>query len=349
MKFALVDFWLERITFKLLPKVKPIIVICSFNCRIPEKIMKNFQVVENPSHFEEGKNFIIKTRTDIHKGFLLTFLTHKLNPDLYSHRSEVLQKLLFGYQVSPLTVPDLKFFGKPLQCPKPKVEKVSIKNEILYLNDFDRVYTESLQKYFKIILSTPCKADKAKSARSQLKNIVEGIITSNQKTFGIVYEFSCDVVSDAIFNDLETHDIVALNSLCVDYNESNIKKFFGPHKCREIVPKHRVQEKSQQVGQSQKSEENDQADIENICQQILEDESISNSLTVGEFHYHICTKVSKILQISFFEVENQKNNPVLIEVFRRALEKFFICDDIDFSSIVSDIHSFFGKKLVKLH
>lgn len=371
MKFVLVDFWMEKLTFKLLPKAKDLIVVCSSNCKISGKVAKRCIVVKDPSKIEEGKSWIIKTSSDIHKGFLICLLVSRLNPEVYSHRSEILEKSLGGCRVEALVVPYVKVGGRGIRKVEVEKDKEKIKEggsknmEIVggnlnsikkengldtnegYFNDFDKVYMDSLCKYVSIILTTPSKADKSKSARAQIRNIVDGMITSHQKKNSGFKIVSSIQVADAIIDDLEKHDVMTLNPVSVYYNEYNILQYFGTHKTKEFEPQHKNKENFEMKAEPeivQKVENFDEI-INSVFDECEKNEKVLKSTNVGELHYYTYIIFSKSTNTPYSELQSSSNQKMITKIIEKLLTTHF---DLD-KDVIQDIYSNFSVKLKNIN
>jgi hypothetical protein len=119
-----------------------------------------------------------------------------------------------------------------------KIEKIS--KSLNENSIFDQIYLESLNKFTKMyLINKYTRVNKTKSLKSQLKNLIEGIMSSNRKRNGNFIEFSADNLVEVIINDLETYGVI-MCGLNIHYNDQAIDEFFGEFKSKVFVPCHKL-------------------------------------------------------------------------------------------------------------
>lgn len=125
----------------------------------------------------KGGIFSMSVSNEVQRGVLLSnIFTKKPSVIVHTSRPEILSKYLPGVILEVLKSPLRSI--RAVAEEKPRVFQPSPKKEIDY---FDIVYQESLKKYLETLLLSNIRANKQKSAKAQVKNLVVGIIASLKK------------------------------------------------------------------------------------------------------------------------------------------------------------------------
>ena len=237
MAAVVIDYLFDFLSLADVPDAQNTYIICSDTCQVNDDILAVFNESTDIERLVKGGKYISRVTNDIQSGFLLSYLINKLQAEVYSHRPELISRLFGVQNVRCLQTPDKLFESKPNAAPLAQASgNWDMKQPV---DSFDKVYQDSLEKYVETILCQPIRATKIKSAKGQLKNIVDGIVISLTKRSNIKVEFSSEDISDSIFADLESHGIIAQSMAAVSYFDEWIESYFGKRKVKIFVPRHR--------------------------------------------------------------------------------------------------------------
>ena len=353
MSIALIDFLLDCIEPNFLPSFECAVIVCNDNCKVNESVSNNFCFTDSVEILKNGGCFVVKVKHEVQRGFLINYLNNALKPTVFSHRPETLAKILNLQVVLPLMTPDrtvkkplknVDMLGKIVDHTSEPQEKPIKGQEI-----FTKIYQESFDKYVKIILTTPNKAEKNKSFKAQIRNIVEGIITSNQKKSGLLIDFTADKVTESIINDLEGHEIIRFGSSNVSYSEMLIEQFFGKNKSKMFIPGFNIAQNIEinkgkntdnKVGTMIKDWE------KSVYEYCVSDSEIFDSKTIGELYYlvymgiiHCCKKDLEKLEVNEIDV--------IEKVLKNLMTDFFVVEKMSANELMKDVHLNFSQKIQK--
>ena len=178
------------------------------------------------------------------------------NLKLYTARPGTFQSFMPECNISSIQIPSQNLpFKKNAASPASKFPQ---NDAFVSANPgFDVVYNESLMKYAKtFLMEKAVRAGKEKSAKAQLKNLVDGTIANMNKRSGKCESHDSDSIVEAIFQDLENHQII-ISGITLEYNDILIQEFFGREKPMTFQPAHRmVGPKSNTYSSYQKQNEN---------------------------------------------------------------------------------------------
>lgn len=346
MSICVVDFISNAIVPNILPNYQHNYIICAENCQILDPVVNNYVQSSNIETLLSLGSYIIRISNDIQRGFLLGFLCNKFKADVYSHRPEVISRTLNIQSVRLLPTPDRVLEAGPsfLQPSQPSVPSVPKKP----LDNFDMIYQESLEKYIETILTQQIRAVKFKSAKAQLKNIVDGIIIKNQKKNNMQVTFSSDEIVESMFSDLETHGIISASVASVTYFDDWIECYFGKRKGKEFLPRHR---NPNEIRAPQRP--NNQVDLslpqellQNLLPLFVQNPRLNQIKSVGELSHLIKTT----LNTSVIPAQIQKSN---LESISEKILYFMLKNHFDTEDgqspelVIQNIAINFGTKITK--
>lgn len=240
MSIAILDVTSKRISTEFLPTEPIILIICSPNCLIPNTIpYKQISRINLENLLLDGI-YCIRASNNCERGVIIGSLCSKhgllynnikISIKIFTSRSNIIFKCI---EITPeaLSIP---IYNWPIN-----IDSGSDLNSYLDSKDlFDILYMESLVKYSKTFLCDKLlRAYKEKSAKAQLKNIVEGTIASNKKK-GKNISIEADEIVDAIFSDFELNEIIYIKGN-IEYNDINIDAYFGVLKTKTFIPTHKA-------------------------------------------------------------------------------------------------------------
>ena len=340
MSICVIDYISDSMDPSSIPNYQYNYVICNETCQISEYISSTYTQSNDIERLSTPGSYIIKVSNDIQRGFLLAFLCNKLKGEIYSHRPEVVSRTLNMPNVKLLPTPEKiletrsNFFQPPPPTNTPKKP----------LDAFDLIYQESLEKYVETILTQQIRAIKLKSAKAQLKNIVDGINIKNQKKSVIQAPIPSDEVVEAMFSDLENSGIISTGMATVTYFDEWIECFFGKRRGKEFMPKHR-NPNSEAVPQrfnNQKDNIISTELLEQIIGLCLQDTRLNMVKSIGELA-HLIKPILNQLQIAQ-QIPSSKTEMVSEKVLSYLLRQFF---DLEDGKVVDNAIRNFGTKIYK--
>lgn len=348
MSICVIDYISDSMDPSNIPNYQYNYVICNENCQVSEYITSTYAQSNDIERLSSPGSYIIKVSNDIQRGFLLAFLCNKLKGEIFSHRPEVVSRTLNIPNVKLLPTPEKTLEIKPNYFQPTPAPSASKKPQ----DTFDLIYQESLEKYVETILTQQIRAIKIKSAKAQLKNIVDGIVIKNQKKNGVQVNFVSDEVVDAMFNDLENSGIISASMATVTYFDEWIDCFFGKRRGKEFVPKHRnpnievkPQRSANQAG-SQFVNVISQELLEYIIQLCVQDSRLSMVKSIGELSHLIKPIFNQPQVVS--QIPSSKIDSALDRVLSYLLKQFFECEDgRSVDTVIQNLGVNFGTKIVR--
>ena len=356
MSIALIDYLLDCIEPNFLPSFECAIIICNHTCKVSESISNEFSEANSIEVLKNGGCFVFKVKHEVQRGFLINYLSNALQPTVFSHRPETLTKVLSLKVVLPLITPE-RTVNKPLKRIELSVKNVDTslalqESPIERQEAFKKIYQESLEKYVKIILGTPNRAEKIKSFKAQIRNIVDGIIISNKKKSGVLVDFNADKVTESIISDLESHEIIRLGSSNVLYCELLIEQFFGVNKVKVFIPGFNSdRDRDIAINKDTKTENKFEPLIKDwdkgLYEYCLSDSEIFDSRTIGELYYCICMCVINSCKKEF-ESFQANEFEVIEKILKKIVTEFFLLEMMSVDDLMKDVHLNFSLKICKI-
>ena len=234
MSISVIDYTGDYINKDILPNEPIQLVICEECSLVPDKLNAVLLVTLDYEKLTTPGIYIFRIPNDLYRGITYGHIyTFCNSAKFYTSRYEMLS----------LCVPAANLFDwqmpyKLITYRAGKIEKFtrSLKENFL----FDQIYLESLNKFSKMyLINKYTRVNKTRSLKSQLKNLVEGIMVSNTKQGGGFIEFSADNVVEVIVNDLESYGVI-MCGVNIQYNEQVIEEYFGEFKSKVFVPSHKL-------------------------------------------------------------------------------------------------------------
>ena len=223
MSITILDFLGDILYPESLQNIENILTLCNESCVIFDSTQSRPINPSDLSLLTNGGRYHIRLSSDLQRGILIGLLYVKIptiklltnRADLYSN---YIKENCTGFNWSS-SVKQETF--------SPKIS-----------NFFETVYNDSLAKYVKTILTeNGIRANKIKSAKAQVKNLIDGIIISLNVKSGRREKIEAEEVVEAIFDDLLGNKIIESNITGnLEYNDQLIDAFFGPRKTMIFKP-----------------------------------------------------------------------------------------------------------------
>lgn len=307
------------------------------NCQLKESIFQQF-----------SQSNIIKN--EFLKSVILSQLSKTFQPSVFPDDSQSTPKTPAQNSIFSSIISEIPQKNPSNSSKSTKKSLNGQTNPMQSSEVFKIIYQQSFEKYSKIILTTSNKADKAKSFRAQIKNIVEGIIVSNEKKSGLTVDFSADKVTDSIIYDLENHEIVCIGVNNVKYNEEIIEQFFGSNKTKLFIPgfciENEYKEENMKVSEERKVVEDNWED--KFFEYCIKDERLFEAGTVGELRYYIHLNLVRYLNSINFVGSCGKEIQAVDTVLKEVISKYFITVDKEIDEVLSDVHQHFSITLTRI-
>ncbi|OMJ69351.1 hypothetical protein SteCoe_32958 [Stentor coeruleus] len=242
MSIAILDMISDYVAIDFLPAERSILMICSETCLIPSSLKCEHMPEVDIDTLLKGGIYFIRIASDLQKGIIIgslyskhrsNYINSQLLIKIYSPRKDIFSNFVLQGTFEILSIPVADLPIRPNPPPAP--------NQVPDSSTFDGIYMESLSKYSKAILfEKTIRANKIKSAKAQLRNVVDGTIISYRKKFSRNIDFDSDEVVDAIFADFERLGII-INGYTLEYNDSLIDAYFGFSRTMTYIPAHKIQ------------------------------------------------------------------------------------------------------------
>lgn len=241
MSIAVLDMISDYVAPELLPNEHSIFMICGESCLIPPTLRCESMPVVDLDTLLRGGIYFMRIASDLQKGIIIgslyskhqsNFNNSQISIKIYSPRKDIFANFLIPGTFEILTIPvaDLPIRANHIPAASPASDS----------STFDAIYMESLGKYSKAILfEKTIRTNKIKSAKAQLKNVVDGTIISYRKKFSKNVDFDSEEVVDAIFSDFERLGII-INGFILEYNDNLIDAYFGFSRSMLFVPGHKM-------------------------------------------------------------------------------------------------------------
>jgi hypothetical protein len=342
---AVVDFLLDYLSLEDLPEAWSVYVVCSDTCQVSSEVSANFVESTDVEKLIRGGKFLSRVSNDIQSGFLLSYLVNRLQAEVYSHRPEVISRLLGIQSVRLLSTPDKILENRSVfQVPASVPEYLQARP----VDAYDKVYQESLEKYVETILCQQIRASKVKSARAQLKNIIDGIIISNNKKGGIQLEASSEEITDAIYSDLENHGIIAISMNNVSYFDEWIECYFGKKKVKAFMPRHRNPNGVDVRPQAARQPVDDQCEalVQEIISSYKERSRYMQVKSVGELSHMVRLALNE--KIPDQSMSQAQKDVIGNKVMAGVIRAYFMTEDgRDLEEILKNLSFHFATKLIR--
>lgn len=292
MSLAVVDLLGSSFDSDVIPMSPNLILIYSEKNSESSIINHIYQLTTDIEMALQGGIFSMSVSNEVQRGVLLSrIFLKKPSVVVYTSRPEILSKYMPGILVEVLKSP-LKSIRAVVE-EKPRALQPSPKKEVDY---FDIVYQESLKKYLETMLFSSLRANKQKSAKAQVKNLVVGIIASLKKKTSADFVVDSEEITESMFRDFEDHDIITSGPM-IDYNDEAIEAYFGRKKTRVFNPNYKSG--FQNVKKEQEREKEpictlDEA-IREIAGLLLENDGLKACTSIGHLLI-FCKKILKSYQ-----------------------------------------------------
>lgn len=358
MATVVIDYLFDFLSLADIPDAQNAYVICSDTCQVNDDILAIFNESTDIERLIKGGKYISRVSNDIQSGFLLSYLINKLQADVYSHRPELISRLFGVQNVRCLQTPDKLFESKPSSAPIPQASGNWDFNKPV--DSFDKVYQDSLDKYVETILCQPIRATKIKSAKGQLKNIVDGIIISLTKRSNIKVDFSSEDISDAIFSDLESHGIISNSMAAVSYFDDYIESYFGKRRVKNFLPHHKSglgergpapkhanpSTSSNSLSQNRQDEDKLDSLVSNFLDIITEDQKYKSIKSVGELSHLLKLTLNELSRD--FDLNQSQKDRMHQKLFPRVIQQLFNVEQgKSYEDISKDPNAHFALKIVR--
>ncbi|OMJ65222.1 hypothetical protein SteCoe_38771 [Stentor coeruleus] len=343
MSLIVVDYLFDLFLSEILPNANNIIIICNDKCMIHDSFLVKYTIISSIDHLNKGGSFILKVASEIQRGFIFSLLISKYPVSyIFTPRKDIISLYLPSCRLQDLRTPSKQSQAKIQNFAQnePIISSPSVvssqnsqaSSQIKpQLSLYDQVYTESLNKYYETILSTPIKATKLKSARAQLRNIVDGVITSVKKKTGLQDICESEELTDAIITDLSDYSIINLSSMVIDYNEEEIEAYFGWKKNKNFIPRHKnggnKPKRQEEVKRPPFSEDLLEI-VQAITKQSAQDDLLWNIATIGELTHLLKSTLNKFCNNNNRQFTEAQSNQINSQVLKRVLEAKFMINDI---------------------
>jgi hypothetical protein len=231
MSLSVVDYTGDYINKDILPKDPVLLIICEEFCLVPDNLKAVLLLNLDYSNFSTNGVYIFRIPNDFYRGITYGHIyTFSQSTKFYTARIDLLSICIPSANLVNWEMPYKSITHRAV-----RLEKTC---ETLKENTiFDQIYLESLNKFTKMFLiSKFTRPNKTKSLKSQLKNLVEGIMVSYGKKSGNHIDFSADVLVDIIVNDLESAGVF-ICGMNIHYNDFVIDEYFGEFKCKVFMPR----------------------------------------------------------------------------------------------------------------
>lgn len=353
MSLSILDVIDESVYPETIPNTTPVVIICGDSCSVPESLYSKFVIVKDIEAASRlNHNSILKVTNEVQRGFIFASLFSKDSKiKIYTQRPEVINKYLPGCSLLSIKSPAI---AVNMFQPMPNVSESissrsnpssgsSRKSQSVY----EHIYQESLQKYVETVIRTGIRAVKQKSARAQIKNLIDGVFASLRKKG----QFSCDFDSDdfveAILKDLEFYNVITIEASNMEYNDELIEAYFGRRKTREFVPGFKrgpgAREEVKKSEEQKPSNDNlEKSMIDSIISNLISDPRITVSQNIGNVLL-VCEEHIK----NYIKDKNIKSPPNFLDsvsskLMKVLLESYFkVISDAPLDKIASNPHDYF--------
>lgn len=327
MAVCVIDYFLDELLQGNLPSLPSVVIVCKEICVIKDPAFSNFTYTSDIDRILRGGNFIVRVSNDIQRGLIYFLLASKSQAGckFFTHRAEVLLKYIGPCQLEVLQIPIRSFIAAPLKS-SPEVPQAPKK----LVDPFELVYRDSLEKYVSTFLLNSTRANKLKSAKAQLKNLVNGIIISVTKQINAEINFSPDEITEAIFADLESHGVISASGLSVDYYDDWIEIYFGRAKTKPFIPgKRNIDKAGVKKDEPDRKEDDVKEIITALADNCMNDRRISEVEIFGDL-VHLCKLIlKKHLEEQNKVISTIKQNEVLKGLYRFILLNIFYIESAE--------------------
>lgn len=339
MSLIVVDYLFNYFQQDILPNVNNLVIICNEECMIHDSFLVKYTIVTSLDNLNKGGLFILKAVSEVQRGFILSLLITKYQISyILTPRKDVISKYLPSCRIQDLRTP-----SKQIQIKSPNLAQneplisippqSSVQNSKIPsqknppLNLYDQVYIESLNKYYDTILATPMKAAKLKSAKGQLKNIVDGVIASLKKKTGIQDICEGEELTDAIITDLSDYGLINLSLTNIDYNEEEIEAYFGRKKIKNFIPRHK-NSGNRPIRQEDAKKPPFSEDLLEVVQTIVkhsvQDDFLEKVSSIGELVHFLRSMLNKFCSYNSRQFTDAQSNQINSLVLKSVLEARFV-------------------------
>lgn len=330
MLLAVLDIIGDSIPLEIIPQENNFIILCDESCMIPDILnSKHLSFSQNDS-IPQGHSHM-RISSDLHRGILVSQIFQKVQGlKMYTSRRDTFAQYFPVGSIDFIQIPQT--FSSKIQSENNFIlKKASISNDS---QSFDMIYQESLVKYVKtFLMERNTRANKIKSAKAQAKNLVDGVITAFNKKYG-KYDVDSEIIVDALFNDLENHEIISVG-ITVEYNDAYIQEYFGRNRSMLFNPGHRSSEVKTEVRVRP-------AVQERICEEVKVEEINYHEYTehaLGEFFgkfqeistiMHLYRACNSILR-EYIDSKNKvlddiSRSKILLKILKLMLDTFYTAD-----------------------
>lgn len=230
MSISVIDYTGDYINKDILPNDPIQLIICEEGCLVPDSLNAVLLVTLDYQKLTQPGNYIFRISNDFYRGITYGHIYTFCNTaKYYTSRYDMLSSYIPAANLIDWHMP-----YKLITYRAVKIEKFTENLKENHL--FDQIYLESLSKFTKMyLINKYTRVNKTKSLKSQLKNLVEGIMISNRKRNGGFIDFSVDNIVEVIINDLETYGVI-MCGLNIQYNDQVIDEYFGEFKSKVFLP-----------------------------------------------------------------------------------------------------------------
>ena len=223
MSIAVIDMLGDVLNPEVLPKNENSVLVYNEGSTDNFSVISSYPCTNDIIEALRGGKHSIMVSSEAQRGLVFSLiLSMRKIITIYTPRPEIISVYLQGTPIE-----SLKTLVRSSSPQKPREERprpqTTPKKTIDY---FEVIYQESLKKYVESMLVPQIRATKSKSAKAQLKNLIDGIITSTRKKVGQDIPVSSEEIVERLFADLERHQIIS-GGTTLEYSDELIEAYFG--------------------------------------------------------------------------------------------------------------------------
>ena len=227
MSFSVIDILGSYISIEEFPPENNFLILCDESCLIPDQIGSESVSLPDIDSIRSGR-LHFRISSDLQRGIIIGKLYIRLpNIKLFTPRREIFSQFLSPSSIEIIQIKAYPSAPKVNPTSPPTINSTSSSNTHFGgSGNFDIIYQESLIKYAgTFLIEKSSRARILKSAKAQLKNLVDGIIISFNRKGRRIEDFDAEQVVDEIFSDLENHEII-FNGVNLEYNDDLVHAYF---------------------------------------------------------------------------------------------------------------------------
>ena len=319
MSIAVIDMLGDMLTPEILPNNEHSVLIYNEGSVDNFNILSEYPCTNDIIASLQGGRHSITVSSEAQRGLVLSLIiARRKNITIYTARPEIISIYLQGIPIKAL-----KTIIRSVSPQKPREERPRPQANVKKpLDHFDTVYQESLKRYGESMLITQTRATKLKSAKAQLKNLVDGIIVSTRKKIGQEISVSPDYIVERIYADLEKHQIIS-GGITLEYNDQLIEAYFGKKPTR-------IFKADLREGNNIEEAKEPERQVLGAEEEILNNAVLEIAENLPEATLNICKSIGQLVIFSkkelkaYCEGKNKRFNEKQAQLLSQKLIKFIL-------------------------